>query len=99
MILCSSDCRGQLRIIGGGRGASRRRCRGGGRSRWGWRSGRKLQVFHFGGGYFHGSEAVAREVVNYDAEKVFAFGGSADLLTVLDAVGDVSLDLFEAGGD
>jgi hypothetical protein len=36
--------------------------------------------------------------VDHDAEKVFAFGGSADLLAVLDAVGDVFLNLVEARG-
>ena len=39
-----------------------------------------------------------REVVDRDAEKVLAFGGSADLLTVLDAIGDVFLKLVEGGG-
>ena len=39
-----------------------------------------------------------REVVDRDAEKVLAFGGSADLLTVLDAVRYVFLKLFEGGG-
>jgi hypothetical protein len=38
------------------------------------------------------------EVVDYDAEKIFAFGGSADLLTVLDAVGDVFLEFVKRRG-
>ena len=38
------------------------------------------------------------EVVDYDAEKVFALGGSADLLTVLYAVGDVFLELVKRRG-
>jgi hypothetical protein len=42
---------------------------------------------------------VAYEIVDHDAEKVFAFGGSADLLPVLDTVCDVSLELVERGGD
>ena len=65
----------------------------------GWRSGGRLQVFYFGGGYLHGSEAVAREVVGDDAEKVFALGGSTDFLAVLDAMRDVLLNFVEGGGD
>src|SRR5438067_3810601 len=74
-------------------------CRGGGRRWWGWSSAGRLQVFYFRGGYFDGSEAVVGEVVGDDAEKVLAFGGSADLLMVLDSVGDVFLELVEGGGD
>ena len=33
-----------------------------------------------------------------DAEKVFAFGGSADLLTVLNASGDAFLEFVKRGG-
>jgi hypothetical protein len=36
--------------------------------------------------------------VDHDAEKVLAFGWSADLLAVLDAVGDVFLEVVERGG-
>ena len=36
----------------------------------------EAQIFHFGGGYLHGSEAVAGKVVEADAEKELAFGGA-----------------------
>jgi hypothetical protein len=85
-------------LLGDSRGAWRRHCGWGGGRSWGWRGGWRLQVFYFGGGYLHGSEAVAREVVDHDAEEVLAFGGSADLLTVLNAIGDVFLNLVERGG-
>jgi hypothetical protein len=84
--------------LGDSWGACRARCRRGGRSGWGWRSGWRLQVFYFGGGYLYGSEAVAVEVVDHYAEKVLAFGGSADLLTVLDALRYVSLQLVQRRG-
>ena len=57
-----------------------------------------MQVFYFGGGYLHGSEAVACDVVDHDAEEVFAFGRSADLLVVLDTPRDVLLELVEGRG-
>jgi hypothetical protein len=85
-------------LFGDGWGACRLRCRDGGRSWWGWRSGGRLQAFYFGGGYLHGSETLVREVVDRDAEKVLAFGRRADLLTVLDAIRDVFLELVEGGG-
>ncbi len=85
-------------LFGDGWGACRLCCLDCGRSWWGWRSGGRLQVIYFGGGYLHGSEAVVREVVDRDAEKVLAFGGSADLLTVLDAIRDVFLNLVEGRG-
>ena len=40
-----------------------------------------------------------REIVDHDAEKVLAFGGSADLLSVLDTVRDIFLKLVEGGGN
>src|SRR5258705_9764167 len=85
-------------LLGDGWGACRLGCRGGGRSCWGWRSCWRLQVFYFGGGYLYGSEAVVREVVDRDAEKVLAFCGRADLLTVLDAISDAFLKLVEGRG-
>ena len=39
------------------------------------------------------------KVVDDNAEEVLAFGGSADLLTVLDAMRDVLLNFVEGGGD
>lgn len=55
-------------------------------------------MFHFGGGYFDGSKAIARDVVDDDAEEVFAFGGSADLLLVVNPLGYVLFNLVEGAG-
>src|SRR5258707_10568922 len=38
------------------------------------------------------------QVVDHDAEKVLAFGGSADFLSVLDSIRDVFLKLVEGRG-
>ena len=89
---------GQLGSFGDGWGVCRLCGRGGGRGWWRWRSRWRRKVFYFGGGYLYGSEAIVGEVVGHDAEKVFAFGRSADLLTILDAVGDVFLKFVERGG-
>jgi hypothetical protein len=86
-------------LFGDGWGACRLWCLDCGWSWRGWRSGGRLQIFYFGGGYFHGSQAVVGKVVDGDAEKVFALGGSADLLSVLDTMRDVFLQLVEGGGD